>query len=363
LRIGFLISGSLDTLTGGYIYDRQVVDYLREKGHHIELIPLPERSYYDRLLHSPVLLMTCKLRHLSLDIIIEDELDHAALIFLNRRLKRQSGIPIVSIVHNLHSCELRPRWQNQLYRWIEKYYLTILDGFVFNSRTTCQAVENLVGRQKPRVIANPCGNRLPTQITESEIKERAIQPGPLRILFLGNLFRNKGLHILLTALAKLSDNDYYLTVIGDLTMDKSYVQTIRNQIRDQGLNNKVFIAGPLNNNDLAMKLKNHHVLVVPSFYEGFGMAYLEGMGAGLPAIGTTAGAASEIITHGQNGFLVPAGDSSGLFQHLRKLHEDRELLMSMSLNAFEHFKRFPTWQATGEIIHGFLQSFCPSPSL
>lgn len=356
MRIGFLISGSLDTLTGGYIYDRQVVDYLREKGHHVELIPLPERSYYAQLLHSPALPMPRELRHLSLDIIIEDELDHAALIFLNRRLKSQTGIPIISIVHNLHSCELRARWQNQLYRWIEKYYLTSLDGFIFNSRTTCQAVENLVGRQKPRVIANPCGNRLSVQITESEIKLRAGKPGPLRILFLGNLFRNKGLHILLTALAKLSD-DYCLTVIGDLTMDKSYVQTIRNQIRDQGLNNKVSLAGPLNDDALAMELKDHHVLVVPSFYEGFGIAYLEGMGAGLPAIGTTAGAANEIITHGQNGFLVPAGDSSALCQYLRKLHEDRELLMSMSLNAFEHFKSFPTWQATGEKIHDFLQSY------
>lgn len=41
--------------------------------------------------------------------------------------------------------------------------------------------------------------------------------------------------------------------------------------------------------------KNAHTLIVPSSYEGFGIVYLEGMSFGLPAIGTTAGAASELV--------------------------------------------------------------------
>ncbi len=120
MRIGFLISGSLDALTGGYIYDRQLVDYLRQKGHQVELIHLPGRDYLDRLLQSPHLPLSKELNHLSLDILLQDELDHPALILLNRRLKSQAGYPIISIVHHLRSCELRPEWQNQLYRWIEK---------------------------------------------------------------------------------------------------------------------------------------------------------------------------------------------------------------------------------------------------
>jgi len=296
------------------------------------------------------------LNYLQADILLQDELDHPALIFLNYKLKSQSGYPIISIVHNLHSCEFRSKWKNQIYRRIEKRYLKSVDGFIFNSQTTREAVENLVGLPKPAVTAYPCGNRLPFQITESEIESRARTPGPLQIIFLSNLLRNKGLHILLAALANIPDDSYFLTVIGDLTMDKSYVKTIRNQIQKQNLNHNILLTGPLKDEALVTKLKMGHILAVPSYYEGFGIAYLEGMGCGLPVIGTTGGAAREIITHGRNGFLIPEGDSAVLYRYLVDLLKDRDKLISMGLNARRRFESHPTWQNTGESVHKFLRS-------
>ena len=75
-----------------------------------------------------------------------------------------------------------------------------------------------------------------------------------------------------------------------------------------GLQSTVHFHGPLDNEELIAKYKSAHVLVVPSSYEGFGIVYLEGMAFGLPAIGTTAGAASEIISDGETGFLIPPDD-------------------------------------------------------
>jgi glycosyltransferase involved in cell wall biosynthesis len=350
-----LISGSLNTLTGGYIYDRQLVDYLRQKGHHVEVIELPFRNYLDRLLHSPIASFR-ELKSSPVDILLEDELDHPALIYFNRKLRRQAIYPVVSIVHNLHCSEFRASWQNRLYRQIEKYYLMSVDGFIFNSLATQQAVEKLIETHKPAVIANPCGDRLPVQISEKEIAERAMMSGPLRILFLGNLFRNKSLHVLLAALADLPRSKYYLTVVGDLTMDKLYVKEIREQIRKHNLNKDVSLTGPLNNGELTARLKENQVLAVPSFYEGYGIAYLEGMGCGLPAIGTTSGGATEIINHGINGFLIPPGDRRALSRYLNELNQDRERLKSMSLKALQLFKTHPTWQATCEKILAFLLS-------
>jgi glycosyltransferase involved in cell wall biosynthesis len=96
------------------------------------------------------------------------------------------------------------------------------------------------------------------------------------------------------------------------------------------------------------------VLAVPSSYEGFGIAFLEGMGFGLPAIATTQAAAREIITRGKNGFLVAPNDPFKLAEHLLQLAEDRELLVRLSLGARLRYTAHPTWEQTTRHIRDFL---------
>ncbi len=119
----------------------------------------------------------------------------------------------------------------------------------------------------------------------------------------------------------------------------------------------VFLHGPLDNEPLIEMFKQAHILVVPSSYEGFGIVYLEGMGFGLPAIGTTAGAAGEIIEHGKTGYLIEPDDSKSLAAILKSLAEDRDLLTRLSLNAKERYLRQPSWTETAKNIRDFLSSF------
>ncbi len=95
-------------------------------------------------------------------------------------------------------------------------------------------------------------------------------------------------------------------------------------------------------------------MVVPSSYEGFGIVYLEGMGFGLPAIGTTAGAASEIITHGEDGYLIEPDDAMALANILSELLANRDLLLKLSLNAVKRYKSQPKWNETAKSIRDFL---------
>jgi glycosyltransferase involved in cell wall biosynthesis len=78
---------------------------------------------------------------------------------------------------------------------------------------------------------------------------------------------------------------------------------------------------------------------------------------GLPALGTTAGAASEVIRDGVDGFLVGAEDADSLASRLRVLNEERELLIRMSLAVRERYLRQPKWDETARQIREFLQSF------
>lgn len=290
LRAGLLISGSLNKLTGGNLYDRMLVEHLRTTGHHVRVFSLPGQTYPARLLENFALSVIERIKEESLDILLQDELEHAALIRLNQRLKKRIGCPVVSIVHHLRSAELRPRWQNSLYRIVERRYLLSVDGFVFNSESTKASVLQLCGRQLPMVVAHPGGNRLGVDTTEAEILDRARKPGPIQVLFVGNVIRRKGLHVLLEAMKQLPDGTCNLTIIGSLSLDKRYVREILKQIDQNRMGNRVAILGALSDSELTGQLKSAHVLAVPSSYEGFGIVYLESRGFGLPAIGSTAAA-------------------------------------------------------------------------
>ena len=85
----------------------------------------------------------------------------------------------------------------------------------------------------------------------------------------------------------------------------------------------------------------HQVLAVPSLYEAFGIAYLEAWGLACRSLPPRAGAAHELITHGEHGFLVAPGDAPTLAQHLQTLQHDRHCLRRMSLAAYQTSRSSP----------------------
>lgn len=136
MRIGLVIYGSLETVTGGFIYDRNLVEHLRSRGDQVEIFSLPWRNYARHVLDNFNSRLIASLVQAPVDILVQDELNHPSLFLLNAKLKRQANFPIVSIVHHLRCHESRPRWQNSWYAKVESQYLSQVDGYVFVSQTT-----------------------------------------------------------------------------------------------------------------------------------------------------------------------------------------------------------------------------------
>ena len=356
MRVGLVIPVKQDIMTGGLLYDRTLVDYLRRQGDHVDVIARKwdlydayhvvadnlSRSLFRGLVGTPW------------DVLLQDEAN--PLFWLNQRLHRRVHYPIVTIVHHLRCTEAGSAWQNRFYRWVERRYLSTLDGFIFNSETTRKEVENLVGGERPAVVAYPGGERFHPTLTAEEITARAQQPAPLQILFVGNLIPRKELHTLLAALGQLPKESWRLDVVGNQQMDPRYVRSIRRQIKQGELENRVTLSGPVSDTELADKLSQSHLLAVPSSYEGYGIVYVEAMGFGLPAIACTAGGAGEIVHHARNGYLVSPGDVGALAKHVYELSSDRGLLERMSLTAHETYSTRPTWAECGRRIREFLES-------
>jgi hypothetical protein len=127
MRFGLFIYGSLETISGGYLYDRQLVSYLEAQGDQVEIISIPWRSYTQHLLDNLSRDLYSRLINLQVDILLQDELNHPSLFDLNRRLKKSVNYRIISIVHHLRSSEDHPAWQNQFYSAVEKRYLKRVD--------------------------------------------------------------------------------------------------------------------------------------------------------------------------------------------------------------------------------------------
>ncbi len=369
MRIGLLIYGSLDTLSGGYLYDRKLVEHLRQAGDSVEIVSLPWRSYPAHLADNLSLHLYRRLRDLPVDILLQDELNHPSLALINRRLRRrQPRYPLISIVHHLRSSEQHPRPLLPLYRAVERAYLRSVDGFIFNSRTTQQAVAGLRGECEEErgerenlaplggVIAYPAADHLPVpdeHVAEELIGARESDAGPLRILFVGNLIARKGLHHLIAALARLPQADWLLDVVGDEAVDSAYAAALRRQISAAGLEDNIRLHGRVSDSELAQQYSAAHLLAVPS-YEGFGIVYLEAMAFGLPVLAGVHGGAGEIVRHDVNGFLVEPTDIDAIAAHLSALAGDRAQLAALGRNARQRFASHPRWADSAAAIRQFL---------
>ena len=369
MRIGLLIYGSLDTLSGGYLYDRKLVEQLRLAGDSVEIVPLPWRSYPAHLADNLSLPLYRRLRELSVDILLQDELNHPSLALVNRRLRRlRPRYPLISIVHHLRSSERHPRRLLPLYRAVERCYLRTVDGFIFNSRTTRQAVAELRGESEEErgerenlaplggVIAYPAADHLAAPDgggAQQLISARQSDAGPLRILFVGNLIPRKGLHHLIDALCRLPQADWRLDVIGDDAVDSAYAAAVRRQIGAGRLEGNIRLHGRVSDSELAQQYSAAQLLAVLS-YEGFGIVYLEAMAYGLPVLASVHGGGGEIVGHGVNGFLVEPTDADGIAGHLSALGGDRERLAALGQKARQRFASHPRWADSAAAIREFL---------
>jgi glycosyltransferase involved in cell wall biosynthesis len=346
MRVGLTLYGSLDSQSGGFRYDRKLVEGLRDAGDTVDVIELPRRRYARGLLDNLSPSLRDRLA-VDVDVMLQDELAHPSLLRANGDLP----YPVVGVVHHLRASErrrLRP-----LYRAVERRYLGRVDAAVCNSTATQASVAETGGPPSGRtLVAPPAGDRFDPDIDAETITARA-HDGPLRVAFVGNIEPRKGLDTLVDGLAAVEE-PWELTVVGRAT-EPTYVRTVENGIARSGVGDRIDLRGRLADAALADVLRRSHVLAIPARHEGFGIAYLEGMSFGLPAVASADGGASDIVTPGETGALVEPDDPGGVTRVLGALARDRDRLARMGRAARERYETHPDWSETTARVRAFLQ--------
>ncbi len=354
MRIGLIIYGELTQHPGSYLYDRYLVRGLSRLGHTLDVISLRERDYGRHLLDNFSLGLRRQLRRGSFDVLLQDETNHPSLFYVNRSLEKSARFPIVSVVHGLRSARSWPGTERRVYREIERQYFKTLNGIIVKSQDTRDEVQRLTGSVPPFVIAQPGRDHIQPDIDDRAVAARAVQPGPLRLLFLGDVIRSKGLHFLLAGLATMERSAVRLDVVGDLQQDPTYVRETQATIVREGLTQVVTLWGTLKGESLLERLRIAQALTVTSEGEGFSMAYLEAMGFHLPVLASHDGAARELVSDGREGFLVNRRRPDAIAAAVDRWVKDRALLLDMGNAAHARFLQQPTWEQTAERAAEFL---------
>ncbi len=349
MHVGLVVYGGLDRTSGGFRYDRKLVDFLRARGDDVEVLALPWRTYPRHLTDAFSRSLRSRLNR-PFDVLLQDELCHPSLWRHNRRLDRPGAI--VAVVHHLRTDE-QTRLP-ALARAIERRYLERVDAAICPSRHTRDRTTDLAS--VPTLVAPPGGRVGDAALSPQAVTARA-ERGPLRVAFVGNLIPRKGATTLLSALARVDrEYEWRLTVVGSHDADPAYARAVRNRAVALGVADRVAFTGDVPASDLEAILERSHVLAVPARHEGFGMVYLEAMEYGVVPIASAVGGAGEVVADGRNGFLVSPDRPRRIADRLEALADDRDRLGSLGVAALETAADHSDWDETMARVRSFLRA-------
>jgi glycosyltransferase involved in cell wall biosynthesis len=323
-ELAFVVPGRLDQLTGGYLYDRHIVEELRARGRSVKVIELsstdPAAAFAG--LADGATAVVDGLALSGLAGVIGSE---------GQRLR------LVALVHGPVALEagLSPAEAKRAAA-AEAALLARVRGVLCPSLRTAAAIESY-GIASRRIAVVPPGTA------------KAHPPVPPRrgrvraLLCVANLLPRKGHALLIEALVQIRDLEWALVCIGSLERDPATARKIRQMISAAGLNGRVTLAGEQPPEAVGAAYRAADLFVLPSFHEGYGMVYAEAMAHGLPIIATSAGAIPETVPP-EAGLLVPPGDPLALALALRRAIAEPALAAQLAAGSRAAGARLLDWR-------------------
>ena len=196
MKLLFVVYGSLQQISGGYLYDRMVIDYLEDQGVRVELLQLPPCPYLLCPLHN----FRAALRRVftadaAYDCIVIDELTHPSVFLAASR--RSTAVPVVVLLHHLKARERIGLLRRGPVRLMEGRLLRSSDAVIVNSRTTKDTIRALARTAGAVYVCPPgcdalsgsacrpardrqAGSQSPVPVREARPAHQQSRPGPHR---------------------------------------------------------------------------------------------------------------------------------------------------------------------------------------
>lgn len=333
----FAVPGDLGRPTGGYIYDRRVIEECRRAGCNALHLALPDGFPFPS---AEVIAQSGDLLHALApgQPVLIDGLGLGALpAEMLRGLRR----PLAALVHHPLALEtgLSAVQQTQLFA-SEHAALAEVSAVIVTSPMTARilAQDYAVGSEK-LVVAIPG--------TEPARRATGTSARP-RILAVGSVIPRKAYDVLVEALHGLRARDWTCHIVGAIR-DTGTALALRALIDARGLADRILLTGAMTREALDSEFAAADIFVSTSFYEGYGMALTEAVARGLPVVATNAGAIPETLPAG-TALLMPPGDAGAVAAAVGQLLDQPQLRRAMADTARTQAQTLPRWSQTADII-------------
>jgi glycosyltransferase involved in cell wall biosynthesis len=261
---------------------------------------------------------------------------------------RGFGRPIVALVHHPLCLEvgLSESRQRQLYA-LETAALALAQHVIVTSAMTRLILARDFAVPEAKITVAEPG---------TERAARALGTGhPVHILAVGSLVPRKGYDVLVRALAPLADRDWRLTIAGAADRDPATTSALNAAIAAAGLADRIKLIGPVGEAELGRHYAAADLFVLPSLFEGYGMALAEALARGVAIVCSSGIAAVETAPDDAAIKVVP-GDAQALTQAIQCMLDDAGLRQRMAEAAWSAGQKLPQWPDTAQSVAGVLKA-------
>jgi glycosyltransferase involved in cell wall biosynthesis len=344
-RASFAIPGDLESLTGGYGYDRRVIAELRARGWAIDVLPL-DASFPRPTAEARRRAADALARCANGALVVVDGLAYGALA--DEAERERQRLCLIALVHHplAHESGLDAATAAALFE-SERRALACARLVVVTSQRTAQTLAAFDVAAGRIVVIEPGTDPAPAA--------RGSRTGAVSLLTVASVTPRKGYDVLVDALSSVQSSKWRLSCVGRLARDPGHAQEVREAIERAGLTSRITFVGELAGDALAAHYDQADVFVLPTRYEGYGMVVAEALARGLPIVSTRTGAIPELVGV-DAGILVDADDRAALAAALFRVIDDRAERERLASGARRVRDRLPTWPGAGERMAAALES-------
>lgn len=327
------VPGDINTVTGGYIYDRRVLESLRAQGYDMALTALPESlpdpTNADMSAAFAALDAVADHGPLIIDGLAFGALDPARVATLRA--------PIIALVHHPLAKENGLSDARQKYLFVtEKANLAFARQIIVPSPHTAQILVTDYAVPRAKItIARPG--------TDRSIGRRTLSDPPL-ILSVGIQLPRKGHDVLIDALAQIKDLSWQVKIVG-APRDAQYAASLVTRCCAHGLKDRVTLTGQISNSELADLYNAAHIFALATRFEGYGIIFDEALAHGLPIISCRTGAVPDTVPK-DAGLLVPPDAPDDFAAALRNVLTNDTLHQRLARAAQTAGTTLPSWADT-----------------